>query len=195
LVHETQAVIEVFQTAAAVQELCLQARWKFCIIGGVALQRWGEPRFTRDVDLTLYTGFGKEEAFIKFLLQHFQPRVEKAAEFALANRVLLLQSKTGVGIDVALGGLPFEEHLVARASYFQYPPNLRLLTASAEDLIVMKAFADRGQDWVDVERILVRQGGKLDWDYVLAQLRDLAALKESPEIVDRLKKLRADCEN
>ena len=30
-------------------------------MGGVALQRWGEPRLTQDVDLTLLTGFGDEE--------------------------------------------------------------------------------------------------------------------------------------
>jgi hypothetical protein len=102
-------VIEVFQTAAAVQEVCQNTRWKFCFIGGLALQRWGEPRFTRDVDLTLFTGFGREETFVEPLLKRFKPRVPNAAEFALANRVLLLQAASGVGIDVALGGLPFEE--------------------------------------------------------------------------------------
>jgi len=29
----------------------------------------------------------------------------------------------------------------------------------------MKSFAGRGQDWVDVERIIVRQTGKLDWAF------------------------------
>ena len=32
--------------------------WKFCFIG---VQRWGEPRFTKDADITLLTGFGGEE--------------------------------------------------------------------------------------------------------------------------------------
>lgn len=53
-----------------------------------------------------------------------------------------------------------------RASYFAYPPGIPLRTCSAEDLIVLKAFAGRGQDWVDVERIIVRQTGKLDWAYI-----------------------------
>jgi len=59
---------------------------------------------------------------------------------------------------------------------------------------VLKAFAGRGQDWVDVERTIVRQTGRLDWDYIYEQLRPLAELKEAPEIVDQLKERRAKCE-
>ena len=58
----------------------------------------------------------------------------------------------------------------------------------------MKAFAGRGQDWVDVERIIVRQTGKLDWDYILTQLRPLAELKDSPEILTELERRRIEFE-
>ena len=49
-------------------------------------------------------------------------------------------------------------------------PGVSLLTCSAEDLIVLKAFADRDQDWLDIEGILFRQKGLLDWDYILTEL-------------------------
>jgi hypothetical protein len=62
-------------------------------------------------------------------------------------------------------------------------------------LIVFKAFADRGQDWVDIENILVRQGRKLDWRYVLTQLKPLVDLKEAPQILDRLDVLWRACED
>ena len=52
----------------------------------------------------------------------------------------------------------------------------------------MKAFAGRGQDWVDLERFIIRQTGKLDWNYIRQQLGPLATLKESPEILDELYK-------
>jgi len=61
-------------------------------------------------------------------------------------------------------------------------------------LIVLKAFAARGQDWVDIERIIVRQTGNLDWSYIRAQLRPLAELKEAPEIVDQLEQRRQEFE-
>ncbi|MGI8601689.1 MAG: nucleotidyl transferase AbiEii/AbiGii toxin family protein [Verrucomicrobiales bacterium] len=176
--------------AADLQQFCEQHRWKFCFIGGLALQHWGEPRFTKDVDMTLLTGFGNEEKFVDLLLARFEGRVANPKEFALRNRVLLLKSTDGIGIDIAMGALPFEESAVRRASDIELMPALILRLCSPEDLIVMKTFANRDQDWIDVRGILVRQGANLDWKYVFAELAPLAELKEMPELVDRLEKLR-----
>jgi hypothetical protein len=176
------------------QAVCQAQGWRFCFIGGLAVLRWGEPRETVDADLTLLTGFDHEQEFIDELLKHFEGRIPDADAFALDRRVLLLRSRTGVGLDVALGALPFEERVVERSSSFDYPPKVSLRTCSAEDLVVMKAFAGRGQDWVDVERIIVRQTGKLDWNYIREQLRPLAELKEVPEIVAELERRRREFE-
>lgn len=54
-------MIELFHVAARLEDSCRQQNWRFCFIGGVSLQRWGQPRVTRDVDLTILTGFGGEE--------------------------------------------------------------------------------------------------------------------------------------
>lgn len=91
--------------AAEVQRFMLHQRWKFCFIGGLAVQHWGEPRLTRDIDLSLFTGFGQEEGFVDGLIAAYRPRMPDARSFALANRVLLLKSPEGTGIDVSLGGL------------------------------------------------------------------------------------------
>src|SRR5207248_9515555 len=135
-------------------------------------QRWCEPRETVDVDLTILTGFGGEEPFIRRLLQQYAGRVDDTAEFARMRRVLLLRAPSGVGIDIALGALPFEESAVSRSTLFAFP-GARLRTCSAEDLIVMKAFASRDRDWVDIDGILVRQMEKLDWSYIDEHLRPL----------------------
>ena len=110
------------------------------------------------------------------------------------RRVLLLRSSEGVGLDVALAALPYEELVIQRSSYLHYSPGISLRTCSAEDLIVLKAFAGRGQDWADIERVIVRQTGKLDWDYIYEQLRPLAQLKDAPEIVDQLEARRVEFE-
>jgi hypothetical protein len=181
----------VLRAAHELQLFCRAQEWRFCFIGGIALQRWGEPRQTIDVDLTLLTGFGTEAPFVDSLLQRFQARVAEARSFALEHRVVLLRSAAGVGLDIALAGLPFEASAVARASDYEYPHGITLRTCSAEDLLVMKAFAGRGQDWVDVERVLERQGPGLDWTYVRQQLTPLAELKGEPGIVQRLEELRS----
>ena len=95
-----------------------------------------------------------------------------------------------MGIDIALGGMPFEESAVARSTSYEFAPGILVPTASAEDLIVMKAFASRPKDWVDLEGILIRQGARLDWAYVESQLRPLAELKQEPEIMHRLATMR-----
>jgi hypothetical protein len=187
-------VTALFAAAAALQSLCEAEGWRFCFIGGLAVQRWGEPRETIDVDLTLITGFGGEESFISVLMDRFEPRIEDARTFAQINRVLLLRAPSGVGLDIALGGLPFEETVVDRATSFTFPPDVSLRTCSAEDLLVLKVFADRPKDWVDAEGILIRQSPALDWPYVRAQLAVLAELKEAPELVDRLEVLRRSLE-
>lgn len=164
---------------------------RFCLIGGMALQRWGEPRVTRDVDVTLLAPLGAEGPTVDRLLSKFEPRIEGAREFALRNRVLLLRSGGGIGIDVALGGIPFEERCVARSSDWTFAPGLLLRTCSAEDLVVMKAFAGRNQDWVDLQGVLVRQRKTLDWTLVLRELESLAALREDQDSVEKLRQLKA----
>ena len=185
---------ELIRVASDLQRFCEARQWRFCLIGGLALQRWGEPRETVDVDLTLLTGFGSEEPFILALLDRFEGRIDDPAGFARTNRVLLLRSVSGVGIDIALGGLPFEASVVSRATRFAFPADVPLLTCSAEDLIVMKAFAARGQDWVDIEGIIVRQTGTLNWPYVDEHLGPLVALKDAPEILTELARRRAEFE-
>jgi len=182
---------ELCRVALEVQSECEKHRWRFCFIGGLAVQYWGEPRFTRDVDLTLLTGFGNEEAYIDPFLEAFAPRIESCRDFALQNRVLLLKSSEGIGIDIALGALPFEEQAVNRSRLIELEPGAVLRLCSAEDLVVMKAFADRLQDQLDVQRILVRQGvSRLDWDYITSHLAPLCQLKGAPEILKRLNQLK-----
>ncbi|MGH3544555.1 MAG: hypothetical protein ACRDPW_01265, partial [Mycobacteriales bacterium] len=99
----------IFGAAEELQEICIVEGWQFCFIGGLAVLRWGEPRLTRDVDVTILTGYGTEEPVVDTLLSRFSSRTEDAREFALRHRVLLLQASNQIPIDIALGALPFEE--------------------------------------------------------------------------------------
>jgi len=192
MVPEDRAQVnELVATAAELQSLMDQQGWKFCFIGGLAVQAWSEPRYTKDVDLTLLTGFGGEEAFIDVLLAHYTPRIADARGFALLNRVLLLQDSRGLGIDIAMGAVPFEAEAVRRATLVEAFPGVKLRFCTAEDLIVMKTFANREQDWIDVRMTIVRQGTKgLDWRYIQAQLTPLLEVKDEPELLTRLEALR-----
>jgi hypothetical protein len=180
---------ELLLAAARLQQFLVRQGWRFCFIGGVSVQRWSEPRFTRDIDLTLLTGFGNEENFIDTLLQEVNPRRPDARNFALSRRVLLARTKDGAEVDIALGALPFEERTIARASDWHLRQGVTLTTCSAEDLVVHKAFAGRHLDWGDVERILIRQHGKLDMDLIRRELKPLLELKGEPEAMGQLDRM------
>ena len=179
----------LLQAGALVQQIFERRDWTFCFIGGVANFRWGTPRLTNDLDLTLLTGFGTEAAYAAALLTEFESRISDPTEFALQNRVLLLRTPDGFGIDVALGAMPFEASAIARSTNAELVPGAVLRTCSAEDLIVHKAFAARPQDWVDIEGVILKQRGQLAWPQIWADLAQLAELKEAPEILTELERI------
>jgi hypothetical protein len=183
-------MIDLFEAAGQLQTFCDRHGWRCCFIGGLAVQRWGEPRVTRDIDLTVLAGFGNEERIIDPLLQNYTARIQDAREFALRRRVLLLAAPGGAGIDVLLGALPYEENLVNRATPFAFAPGLEIRTCSAEDLIVLKLFASRPLDVRDAQGVAARNADQLDWSYVEEQLRPLAEAKDDPEILRMLAHLR-----
>lgn len=181
----------LFAAAAGVQAFCVARGWQCCVIGGLAVQRWGDPRQTRDVDLTLLTGLGGEERFIDPILSRYAGRFPEARQMAIERRVLLVETPEGVPVDIALGGLPFEARVIARSTPFAVAIGVMLVICSAEDLVVLKAFADRMQDWLDIEGVIVRQGPNLDRSLVLEELGPLLELKEDPQAEVRLRGLFA----
>lgn len=182
----------ILGAALEVQRTLSSSGERFCLIGGLALQRWGKQRLTKDVDVTVLCSFGDENAALDRLARLFAWRMTDGREFALRNRVLLMRSSGGVPLDIALGGLPYEERCVTRSSLWKFGAGKVLRVCSAEDLIVLKAFAGRPQDWIDVESVVIRRHRALDWTLVFGELSPLVALKESSEALDRLRELRAN---
>lgn len=190
MVRKTAPEKRLVTAAAELQSFCADHDWRACLIGGLAVLRWGRPRTTRDVDVSLWTGLGEELPFIDALLAEFEPRIITARQFSVDNRVLLINASNGAPLDVALAGIAFEERMLNRATSHSYARGFSLRTASAEDVVVLKAFADRPQDWIDIEGIVVRQKAKLDWPQIDEELMPLCQLKEAPEILNRLQRLR-----
>ena len=177
----------ILEAAIEFQAFCQSRSWRFSFIGGIVVPRWGEPRTTADADLTLLTGFGGEESFVDAILATFRPRRGDARELALTRRVLLIEARNTIPLDVSLGALPFEERLVDRSTAYEVIPGVALRTCSAEDLVVLKAFAGRDQDWLDIRGIAIRQGARLDEALIQRELEPLLDLKGAPEAGTRLR--------
>ena len=171
----------LYQAAGEIFTFFEQQGWRSCLIGGMAVLRWGRPRATQDVDVSLFTDFGNEATFVDSILAHFPRRTPDARERALEQ----------VGIDVALAAFPFEDEVIHRATPFEFGPGVVIPTASANDLIVSKAFANRPIDWMDIEGIVVRQKRKLNWKFIETELAHRCESIEDHEPLQALQRLRA----
>ena len=170
---------------AAAKEICDWldgAGFRSCVIGGLAVQRWGEPRLTRDVDLTVLAEFGREEPVVDACLARFRGRLTDARDFALQHRVLLIRADNGVDLDLALGASSFEVASIDRAIPYEFSPDHSLRTCSAEDLIVHKTVAGRPHDVADIRGIVIRQHGRLDLAHIRHWLALFAEIKGDPEL-------------
>jgi hypothetical protein len=152
----------------------------YAIIGGLAVQYWGEPRFTQDIDLTVSAPLDELNEFVQRILDRFVPRIPDALDFALRNRIVLVQTSDGYPLDIALGLPGYEDQVMQRAVQYELSPGRTVRLCSAEDLIIHKAVAGRAQDIRDIEGIVYRQGDALDVDYIRLWLAEFADVTANP---------------
>ena len=63
----------LFQVAAGLDEALAERHWQYCFIGGIALQRWGQPRLTNDIDVTILADADEETIRVALDQEHAQP--------------------------------------------------------------------------------------------------------------------------
>lgn len=178
-----------FKALRDIHKFFMSENIPYAIIGGIALQKWGEPRFTRDIDVTILANLGEEEKVIKKILSVFYPRISDALQFTLKNRICLVQSKEGYEIDISLGIPGYEEEVIKRAMDCKLGKSQSIKICSAEDLIIHKAVAGRPQDLSDMEGIIIRQGNKLNIKHIRKWLKEFSKILEMPEILERFERV------
>jgi predicted nucleotidyltransferase len=147
-------------------------------IGGISIQYWAEPRMTRDVDITVLIEPKNFESFLNKAVETFKPRIPDAVEFAVKHRVLLLETKEGIPIDISLGIPGYEEEAWRNSIEVEFPPFGKLRLISAEDLIIHKCVAGRARDVEDVVNILVKQQLQLDVERIKSWLQSFREIIE-----------------
>ena len=159
----------------------------YMLIGGLALAAWSMPRATLDVDLTLWAPPESLDRILTLLSDTFQPRTGDIAAFVARTRVLPVLTSDNVRIDFLFAAFPFEKTMVERAS-MRSLGGVTVAVASLEDLILLKLPSSREKDAADVRIILDTYAHQIDWAYVSAIARELAAALEQPAILHPLGK-------
>lgn len=174
-----------FDAAWEIHNFLVANKIPYAIIGGTALPRWGDPRFTRDVDLVVMTPLeGGMEKFVRALLEKFSSRLPDPIAFARRTRMVLIWASNQCEVDIALGIPGYEDEVIRRAVDYQLEPGKTVRVCSAEDLIIHKCVAGRPQDIIDIDGILIRQGNSLDVPYIRKWLRAFADVIE-PDVFQR----------
>jgi hypothetical protein len=161
------------------------------IVGGVAVSLLGRPRFTRDID----TLVDLEETRWPALLEAARPlkivpRIGDPLEFARRTRVLLMRHEPSqIEIDVIVGGLPFERAAVASGEW-RTLGGFAVRLPRVEDLMTMKAIAQRPQDLLDLEA-LIETHPAADLSVVRKWVREFSLAASMPSLLEELDRVVA----
>lgn len=129
----------------------------YMVIGGQALLLHGEPRLTRDIDITLGVGPEHLTAVLAVLKDlSLQPLPEDVESFVRETMVLPAVDKTtGIRIDFIFSFTPYEQEAIKRAQKVALR-NGKVNFAAAEDLVIHKIFAARARDIEDAKSVLLK---------------------------------------
>jgi len=144
----------------------------YMVIGGQAVLLYGEPRLTKDIDITLGVGvreLNKLKETISFL--GLKILVERDEEFVERNMVLpALDEKSGIRVDFIFSFSPYERQAIERAKDIKMGRSL-VRFASLEDVVIHKVIAGRARDLEDIKSILLKNQ-KYDSDYIEKWLKE-----------------------
>jgi len=129
----------------------------YMIIGGQAVLLYGEPRLTRDIDVTLGVDVDTLPKVIevaKSLSLKLLP--SKVKDFVKKTMVLPTKDEaTGIRVDFIFSFTPYEKKAIKRAREILVKKAV-VKFASPEDLIIHKVFAGRARDLDDVKSVLLK---------------------------------------
>jgi len=162
----------------------------YMILGGQAVLLFGEPRLTRDIDITLGAG---PEALprVQLVLERvgLEPLAPDPATFVAKTMVLPARDQaTGLRVDLIFSNSSYEREALQRARVIKVgQTEVRFI--SPEDLIIHKLVAGRPRDLEDAKGLLIKNPG-LDFIYLRSWLSrlDQALAMDLSQTLARLEK-------
>jgi len=127
----------------------------YMVIGGQAVLLYGEPRLTKDIDITLGIGIGRLKE-VNSIIQKVNLKILVDENFVQNTMVLLaIDEKTGIRVDFIFSFSLYEKQAIKRATDIKFG-NTIVKYASLEDLVIHKIIAGRAIDIEDVRSIILK---------------------------------------
>lgn len=144
----------------------------YMVFGGQAVLLYGEPRLTRDIDITLGVDTGQAPAVLRTIRQAgFRVLVSDPEQFLSRTFVLpVLDPDSNIRIDFVFSLTEYERQCIDRGKTIRIR-RVDVRFVSPEDLIVMKTIAGRPRDLEDVASV-VRKNPGFDRRHVERWLRE-----------------------
>lgn len=127
------------------------------IIGGQAVLIYGEPRLTRDIDVTLGIGIDKIDKINQVISKiGLKILVKNHKEFAKKTMVIpTIDEKSDILVDFIFSFSLYEQQAIKRAKNITFDKT-KVKFASLEDVIIHKIIAGRPRDIEDVKVMLIK---------------------------------------
>ena len=139
----------------------------YIIIGGQAVLQHGEPRFTRDIDISLgVDSSAVDQVLAATLACGLKPLVDSPKSFVERTYILPVHDpETEIRVDFAFTFSPFERQAIERCIRIRVG-GYDVAFATAEDLIMwLESFLQPG------DRVLFKASRAVALDQVVAQVR------------------------
>ncbi len=162
----------------------------YMVIGGQAVLLYGEPRLTRDVDVTLGADPSRVGDVLDLCARLGLTPPPDPASFAAETLVLpATEEATGLRVDFIFSYEGYERAAIARAQTVRLG-GVDVQFVSPEDLIILKVVAGRPRDLEDVQGVLV-QHPSLDTAHVRHWLGLFEEAIEAP-LLERFDRVHRD---
>lgn len=129
----------------------------YMVIGGQAVLMYGEPRFTKDIDITLGVNIDRLKDILAISEDlHLKVLPKDIEEFVTKTMVLpLIDDVSGLRVDFIFSFTDFETEAIKNVTKFNIS-DVPVNFASVEDVIILKLYAGRERDIEDVKSIIIK---------------------------------------
>jgi len=126
---------------------------RYLIVGGYAVMKYSEPRFTKDLDILIAADHENAKSVYTALIEFGAPLENLTSEDFSQEGFFYQMGRPPIRVDILMSipGIKFEDAWKNREVV--QLNNLKLLFISRSDLIHSKEASGRPQDKIDVEKL------------------------------------------